>query len=73
MSSQPSTFLREDPRIASIDRNNGQLIIHLQDPDLHHGFIIEKLVANHIAIHSVTPEQVKLEDVFLRLTKGIVQ
>ena len=45
----------------------------LHDPDLHHHFLVEKLVARHVKVHSVTPEQLKLEDVFLRLTKGIVQ
>jgi ABC-2 type transport system ATP-binding protein len=68
-----TNVLREDPRISSVDRNGAQLMVHLADPDLHHAFIIERLVSRGIAIHSVTPEQVKLEDVFLRLTKGIVQ
>ena len=37
------------------------------------GFLIERLVAAGIKVHSVAPHQLKLEDVFLRLTKGIVQ
>ena len=45
----------------------------LRDPNLHHGFLIELLVARHVTIHSLAPQQLKLEDVFLRLTKGIVQ
>ncbi|HET6248629.1 MAG TPA: ABC transporter ATP-binding protein [Tepidisphaeraceae bacterium] len=68
-----ATILREDPRIADIARNNGQLMVHLHDVNLHHGFIVDKLVGRGVVIHSITPEQVKLEDVFLRLTKGIVQ
>ncbi len=66
-------LLREDPRIAGIERAGNQMIVQMRDAGLHHGFIIEKLVSHGIAIHSVTPEQIKLEDVFLRLTKGIVQ
>ena len=34
---------------------------------------LERLVAEGIRVHSVAPHQLKLEDVFLRLTKGIVQ
>ena len=70
---QAANILRADPRITGVERTNGQLMVHLQNPDLHHAFIIERLVSRGVAIHSVTPEQVKLEDVFLRLTKGIVQ
>jgi ABC-2 type transport system ATP-binding protein len=68
-----ANVLREDPRITGVERSNNQLLVHLADPDMHHAFLIEKLVSRGVAIHSVTPEQVKLEDVFLRLTKGIVQ
>ena len=65
--------LRDDPRVDKVDQRGDQLFVTLHDPDLHHHFLVEKLVARHIKVHSVTPEQIKLEDVFLRLTKGIVQ
>jgi ABC-2 type transport system ATP-binding protein len=65
--------LQADPRVDKVERHNGQLSVTLHDPDLHHHFLVEKLVAKNIRVHSVTPEQLKLEDVFLRLTKGLVQ
>ena len=65
--------IKDDPRVDKVERRNGQILVTLHDPDLHHGFLVEKLVARKIQVHSVTPEQLKLEDVFLRLTKGIVQ
>jgi ABC-2 type transport system ATP-binding protein len=65
--------LQDDPRVDKVERRSGQLFVTLHDPDLHHHFLVEKLVARHVKVHSVTPEQLKLEDVFLRLTKGIVQ
>jgi ABC-2 type transport system ATP-binding protein len=65
--------LQDDPRVDKVERRGGQLFVTLHDPDLHHHFLVEKLVARHVKVHSVTPEQLKLEDVFLRLTKGIVQ
>jgi len=49
------------------------LSVVLHDPDQHHGFLAERLVAAGIAIDGMHPEKLKLEDVFLRLTKGMVQ
>jgi ABC-2 type transport system ATP-binding protein len=65
--------LKDDPRVDKVEQRNGQIFVILHDPDLHHHFLVERLVAQHVQVHSVTPEQLKLEDVFLRLTKGIVQ
>ena len=66
-------LLEEDPRVERVEQNNGTLVVHLRDPNLHHHFIIQRLVEQNIMIQSVSPEKLKLEDVFLRLTKGIVQ
>jgi ABC-2 type transport system ATP-binding protein len=66
-------LLRQDSRVDRVEQTNGELQVVLHDPDLHHHFIIEKLVASQIRIDSISPQQLKLEDVFLRLTKGIVQ
>ena len=66
-------ILLEDSRVAKAEQAGDQIHVTLHDASVHHGFLIERLVAHNIAIHSVTPEQIKLEDVFLRLTKGIVQ
>jgi ABC-2 type transport system ATP-binding protein len=65
--------LKADPRVDQVDLQEGHLMITLHDPTTHHHFLIERLVAAGIRINSVAPHQLKLEDVFLRLTKGIVQ
>jgi ABC-2 type transport system ATP-binding protein len=65
--------LKIDNRIDNVDSSNGELMVTLTDPTLHHAFIVELLVSRGIQLHSVAPHQLKLEDVFLRLTKGIVQ
>jgi ABC-2 type transport system ATP-binding protein len=65
--------LKLDDRIADVEVNGEELLVTLHDPTMHHHFIIERLVAANIKVHSVAPHQLKLEDVFLRLTKGIVQ
>ncbi len=68
-----ANVLRSDDRVHDVERGIGELRVTLHDPDLHHHFLVEKLVAANVRIHSVSPHEMKLEDVFLRLTKGIVQ
>jgi ABC-2 type transport system ATP-binding protein len=66
--------LRGDHRVDRVDAGpNGQITVTQHDPNEHHGFLVERLVAARIPVESVHPEKLKLEDVFLRLTKGIVQ
>jgi ABC-2 type transport system ATP-binding protein len=65
--------LQADPRVESVEPQNGRLLATLKDPDLHHHVLIEILVAKNVRIHSDAPQELKLEDVFLRLTKGAVQ
>jgi len=44
-----------------------------QYPALRNGFIVKALVARKHPAPQPRPHRLKLEDVFLRLTKGIVQ
>lgn len=64
-------LLRADPRISTIERQNDELLITLQDGHPHH-FLADQLVKNGIQVDRLQPQQLKLEDVFLRLTKGMV-
>jgi len=68
-----AALLEKDARVERVERINGELLVTLTDPNLHHHFLIELLVSRNIRLHSIAPQQLKLEDVFLRLTKGIVQ
>ena len=68
-----AALLRADSRVDRVERQNGELQVVLHDATLHHHFLIERLVAGGVQVDSVSPQQLKLEDVFLRLTKGIVQ
>jgi ABC-2 type transport system ATP-binding protein len=65
--------METDQRVERVESSNGELLVTLQDPTLHHSFLVELLVQRGIRVHSLAPHQLKLEDVFLRLTKGIVQ
>src|SRR5688572_10053692 len=44
--------LRGDPRVDAIDRRNGELLVTLHDPDLHHHFLIERLVQANVRLNS---------------------
>jgi ABC-2 type transport system ATP-binding protein len=66
------SVLRRDPRIDQIEIRDEQMNITLHDATLHHHFVADLLVGEQIRVHSLSPHQMKLEDVFLKLTKGIV-
>ena len=66
-------LLGREERIASVSRRNGKLTVELTPGAHGHHFLIERLVAEKLRIVSFTPRQEKLEDVFLRLTKGQLQ
>lgn len=66
--------LERDGRVRNVTiASDGELLVTLSDTDLHHHFLLEVLINAGVKIDSLTPQQLKLEDVFLRLTKGIVQ
>ena len=66
-------LLRADPNVETVHEHDGELLVTLRDASIHHHALIARLAAAGIRLHSVAPQQLKLEDVFLRLTKGAVQ
>jgi ABC-2 type transport system ATP-binding protein len=66
-------LLRTDPNVETVHEHDGELLVTLRDASIHHHALIARLTAAGIRLHSVAPQQLKLEDVFLRLTKGAVQ
>jgi ABC-2 type transport system ATP-binding protein len=62
--------LANHPLVSHAARENGQLIIDLRPESRSHHELIQALVASGARIGSFTPKQIKLEDAFLRLTKG---
>lgn len=71
---QAAMLLEHDPRITRVTVEDGQVVIDLnrdeQGNKLSHHFILQKLIEAGGRIASFTPRQVRLEDAFLRLTKG---
>ncbi len=65
--------LRRDGRVASAERENGQLVIELTPGEHGHHFLLELLIGSGARVASFTPQKIKLEDAFLRLTKGQLQ
>ena len=65
--------LGRDPRVAKAARDNGQLMVDLTPGEHGHHFLLEILVSRGHRVAAFTPQQVKLEDAFLKLTKGVLQ
>jgi ABC-2 type transport system ATP-binding protein len=62
--------LSRHPLVAAVVKENTQLVIDLNPECRSHHELIQALVACGARIGSFTPRQIKLEDAFLRLTKG---
>ncbi len=65
--------LRADSRVASVSVEGPRLEIELKPEERSHHFVIEALVRAGVRIAAFEPRQIKLEDAFLKLTKGSVQ
>ncbi len=65
--------LRQDARVHSALVQEEQIQVTLKDAGEHHHFLVENLLAGGFRLHSIAPHQMKLEDVFLRLTQGLIQ
>ncbi len=65
--------LRADARVVKSEVENGKLHIELTPEQRSHHFVIELLVRAGARIAAFEPKGVKLEDAFLKLTKGAVQ
>ena len=66
-------ILRREPSVEAVQQTDGQLLVTLRDPTAHHHPLIASLTTAGVRLHAVAPQQLKLEDVFLRLTRGQVQ
>jgi ABC-2 type transport system ATP-binding protein len=62
--------LSHHPLVSLAARENGQLLFDLKPETKGHHELIQALIACGARIGSFTPRQIKLEDAFLRLTKG---
>jgi ABC-2 type transport system ATP-binding protein len=72
--SEPAVLLlQSDNRVRSVEIRDGQIMVTLADETVHHHFLIELLTSRGFKIDSIAPYKLRLEDVFVRLTKGIVQ
>lgn len=65
--------LGRDARVAGATRDNGQILVDLTPGEHGHHFLLELLVSKGHRVAAFTPQAVKLEDAFLKLTKGVLQ
>ena len=66
-------IVQRDQRIAKATRENGSLVVELTPGEHGHHFLLELLISAGLRIASFEPQPVKLEDAFLKLTKGALQ
>jgi ABC-2 type transport system ATP-binding protein len=71
--SAAAAALQGDSRVVSAVRDNGQIIVELTPGDHSHHFLIELLTASNCRIAAFVPQPVRLEEAFLKMTKGALQ
>jgi ABC-2 type transport system ATP-binding protein len=62
-----------EPRVSRITRDGDQVLVELVPDQLSHHFLLELLVNSGMRVAAFSPQQIKLEDAFLKLTKGALQ
>ncbi|MFG0274434.1 MAG: ATP-binding cassette domain-containing protein [Phycisphaerales bacterium] len=62
-----------DERVSSVKHDEHRLVVELAPGEHGHHFLIERLVGAGARIAAFEPRARRLEDVFLRITKGAVQ
>ncbi len=71
--SELAGVLAAEPRVAKVVVEDGSLIVDVQPGETSNHFVIEMLIASGTKIASFQPEDIKLEDAFLKLTTGALQ
>ena len=70
---QAQQVLANLPNVESTNARDGEIVLTLTVETTDFSFIAEAMLANKLRIHEIKQEEVDLEGVFMRLTKGIVQ
>jgi ABC-2 type transport system ATP-binding protein len=68
-----AAVLERDTRVAKATRENGQIVVQLTPGEHGHHFLLELLMQEGHRIAAFTPQPIRLEDAFLKLTKGALQ
>ena len=68
-----AAVLERDARVAKATRENGQIVVQLTPGEHGHHFLLELLMQAGHRIAAFTPQPIRLEDAFLKLTKGALQ
>ena len=61
------------PQVHQVDAVNEHLLVTMQNPDSPNGLLARTLVQGGLDLLQLVPEQIKLDEAFLQLTKGLVQ
>ena len=69
---QAVLILQALPQVQEVQVNGDQIQVSFRDGAAPDGVIARTLVQNNFEVLSLVPEQIKLDDAFLQLTKGLV-
>jgi len=65
--------LQKHADVAAVDEKDGVLVVTLRDGVSDGSFIADLLIKNGLKLKTLKQEEIDLEDVFMRITKGITQ
>ncbi|MBX3323820.1 MAG: ABC transporter ATP-binding protein [Phycisphaeraceae bacterium] len=68
-----ASSLTQDERVRKVEHKDDALDVELIQVGMGHHFVIERVIAAGGRIAAFEPREIKLEDAFLKLTKGAVQ
>jgi len=68
-----SELLKTRPEVASVEEVDGQLKVSIPNPEVDPSFIAETLVANGCRITGLWEDEMGLEEVFMKVTRGDTQ
>jgi len=66
-------LLRTRPEVAGVEESEGRIKVTLKGHDVDHGFLAETLVSGGIRLLGLQEDELGLEEVFLRVTRGETQ
>jgi hypothetical protein len=72
-STRATELLTSLPQVRDVQMSQEHLIVTMQDGAAPDGLLARTLVQGGVDLLLLVPEQIKLDEAFLQLTKGLVQ
>ena len=65
-------MIRSDPDVRDVQVDGNRVMIEFADPAYNSAELLKKLVAKDVEVFSYAEKEPSLEDVFMKVTKGLV-